>query len=272
MATVEAGIEVKLQAMELISLLAQQRQGNFEAALGGWSGRVDPDGNLHHLWTCAAPTNDSKYCVKEMDEALDGARASTDPAARKTLYDKAAEILIRDRPIVYLYHNPWIFALSSKLDGFVPYPERLDAEKVRRREGKFMDFYSQAAMFYRGQSEAEKEQLNEDLREEKGWSYGVYSNVSQPVGPRTLVVKAPVQSDRTADAIEAIIADMAAFPGKKPVTAEELQRVTEGAIRSLPNDFETNAAVQAGIRKNDLLDRPDDYYATLAGKFRSIGA
>ena len=65
---------------------------------------------------------------------------------------------------------------------------------------------------------------------------------------------------------------MAAFPGKKPVTAEELQRVTEGAIRSLPNDFETNAAVQAGIRKNDLLDRPDDYYATLAGKFRSIGA
>lgn len=114
--------------------------------------------------------------------------------------------------------------------------------------------------------------LNEDLREEKGWSYGVYSNVSQPVGPRTLVVSAPVQADRTADAIAAIIAEMAAFPGRKPVTPEELQRVTEGAIRSLPNDFETNAAVQAGIRKNDLLDRPDDYYATLAGKYRSIGA
>src|SRR3546814_8002215 len=57
----------------------------------------------------------------------------------------------------------------------------------------------------------------------------------------------------------------------KPITAEELQRVTEGTIRELPNQFETNAAVQAGIRKNELLGRPEDYYQTLAAKFRSIG-
>src|SRR3546814_200097 len=58
----------------------------------------------------------------------------------------------------------------------------------------------------------------------------------------------------------------------KPITAEELQRVTEGTIRELPNQFETNAAVQAGIRKNELLGRPEDYYQTLAAKFRSIGS
>ncbi|SFG34759.1 Predicted Zn-dependent peptidase [Novosphingobium sp. CF614] len=114
--------------------------------------------------------------------------------------------------------------------------------------------------------------LNKDLREEKGWSYGVYSQVSQPVGPRTLVVRAPVQADRTGDAIKAIIADMRAFPGRKPMTAEELQRVTEGTIRALPNQFETNAAVQASIRKNDLLGRREDYYVTLAAKYRAIGA
>ncbi|GGB97317.1 zinc protease [Novosphingobium endophyticum] len=114
--------------------------------------------------------------------------------------------------------------------------------------------------------------LNQDLREEKGWSYGVGSQVSQPVGPRTFVLRAPVQADRTGDAIAAIIAQLRAFPAKEPVTAEELQRVTEGTIRELPNQFETNAAVQAGIRKNAQLGRPDDYYVTLASKFRAIDA
>jgi zinc protease len=114
--------------------------------------------------------------------------------------------------------------------------------------------------------------LNKNLREEKGWSYGVYSQVLQPVGPRFLVVNAPVQSDRTGDAIKAIMADMAAFPQEKPITSEELQRVTEGTIRALPNQFETNAAVQAAIRKNQMLGRPDNYYKTLADQYRSIGA
>ncbi|MGH6744020.1 M16 family metallopeptidase [Novosphingobium sp.] len=114
--------------------------------------------------------------------------------------------------------------------------------------------------------------LNKDLREEKGWSYGVRSGVAQPVGPRSVQVSAPVQSDKTGEAIKAIIADMDAFPGSKPVTAEELQRVTEGAIRQLPNQFETGAAVQAAIRKNDRLGRPEDYYVGLAARYRTIDA
>ncbi|WP_443477908.1 M16 family metallopeptidase [Novosphingobium aerophilum] len=114
--------------------------------------------------------------------------------------------------------------------------------------------------------------LNKDLREDKGWSYGVHSGVAQPVGPRSVQVAAPVQSDKTGEAIKAIIADMGALPAGRPVTAEELQRVTEGAIRQLPNLFETDAAVQAAIRKNDRLGRPEDYYVGLAARYRTIDA
>jgi predicted Zn-dependent peptidase len=114
--------------------------------------------------------------------------------------------------------------------------------------------------------------LNMDIREEKGWSYGVRTGVSQTTGPSLLQLNAPVQADRTGDAIKAIVADMAAFPQAKPVTPEELQRVTEGAIRSLPNQFESNGAVLAAIRKNDRLGRPETYYEQLAGKYRAIGA
>jgi predicted Zn-dependent peptidase len=114
--------------------------------------------------------------------------------------------------------------------------------------------------------------LNTDIREEKSWSYGVSSAVRAPVGPRSLVVLAPVQADRTGDSIKAMIADMKAFPARKGVQPVELQRVTEGNIRALPNRFETNAQVLGAIVINDRLGRPDNYYATLPARYRAIDA
>lgn len=119
----EAGIEVKLQSVEFITMLAQQRKGEFEGSLVGWSGRADPDGNLHLLVHSTAPTNDGKYANPALDKALDDARSTTDPARRKALYDRVAEILAQDRPIVYLFSNPWLFGMAAKLDGFVAYPD-----------------------------------------------------------------------------------------------------------------------------------------------------
>lgn len=114
--------------------------------------------------------------------------------------------------------------------------------------------------------------LNLDLREDKGWSYGVRSAVSSPVGPRSFSVVAPVQADRTGDSIRLLLDQMAAFPAKKPVNAEELTRVTDGNIRGLPNRFQTNAQVLGAIVGNDRLGRPDDYYATLPTRYRGIDA
>jgi predicted Zn-dependent peptidase len=114
--------------------------------------------------------------------------------------------------------------------------------------------------------------LNMDLREQKTWSYGVESVVRQPIGPRSLLVFAPVQADRTGDSIKAIIADMAALAGAKPVTPEELQRATDGNIRGLPNRYETNAQVLGAIQTNERLGRPDDYQVTLPDRYRAVTA
>jgi predicted Zn-dependent peptidase len=114
--------------------------------------------------------------------------------------------------------------------------------------------------------------LNMDLREDKGWSYGVSSAVRKPAGPRSFVVAAPVQSDKTGAAIRAILADIRAFPAAKPVDAEELNRVTDGNIRALPNAFESNGDVLGAIQQNQLLGRPDDYYATLPSRYRAVDA
>lgn len=114
--------------------------------------------------------------------------------------------------------------------------------------------------------------LNSDLREDKGWSYGSYSGVRSPVGPRSFSIAAPVQADRTGDSIKAIVANMKAFPTARPVDAEEYNRATEGNIRALPNRFESNADVLGAIATNDILGRPDDYYATLATRYRALDA
>jgi predicted Zn-dependent peptidase len=114
--------------------------------------------------------------------------------------------------------------------------------------------------------------LNMDLRETKGWSYGVRSSVASQIGPRAFTVTAPVQADRTGDSIRLLIGDMRAFPGKKPVEKVELGRVTDGNIRGLPNRFQTNAQVLNAVIANDRLGRPDNYYATLPSRYRTIDA
>ncbi len=52
--------------------------------------------------------------------------------------------------------------------GFVTFPERLEGAKVRERSEKFFDHFSQAALFFHSQSEAEKDHIVEALRFELG--------------------------------------------------------------------------------------------------------
>ena len=119
----EAGIEITLAAKEFATLLADQTAGEYTASQVGWSGRVDPDGNIHQFMTTGGGINDSKYSDPEMDRLLNEARLSTDPAVRKESYDAAVALQQRDMPIVYLYHPVWIWALDDSVSGFVPYPD-----------------------------------------------------------------------------------------------------------------------------------------------------
>ena len=119
----EAGINVKIVAKEFATQLSEQTAGNYQASQIGWSGRVDPDGNIHQFMTCEGGINDSKYCNPAVDELLNAARTSNNVEERKAKYDEAAAILAEDMPIIYLYHQTWIWALADKVQGYVPYPD-----------------------------------------------------------------------------------------------------------------------------------------------------
>jgi predicted Zn-dependent peptidase len=111
--------------------------------------------------------------------------------------------------------------------------------------------------------------LNMDIRESKGWSYGVRGTVQLNAKVVPYVVVAPVQSDRTGDSILAMRQDIRDFLSTKGVTDEELQRTIANRIKALPGQFETSDSVLAAMETNALLGRPDNYYELLAGKYRA---
>ena len=114
--------------------------------------------------------------------------------------------------------------------------------------------------------------INMDLRETKGWSYGVRAQVNRVAQDVPYLVFAPVQADKTGPAITALREQIAAFLGPKGVTAEELERTRNGSIRELPGSYETAADVLGGMQRNVLFKRSDDYYDTLAARYRAMTA
>jgi peptide/nickel transport system substrate-binding protein len=119
----ETGFDVTLRPTEFAALQKEAQAGNFDVNQIGWSGRVDPDGNIHQFVTCKGGLNDGKYCNEAVDKLLNEARVTTDEAKRKKLYDDAQAILQDELPIIYLYYQPWPFAYSKKVEGFKAYPD-----------------------------------------------------------------------------------------------------------------------------------------------------
>ena len=102
-------------------------KGDFEAYLIGWSGRTDPDGNIYNFVACKAPPalNTGHYCNPDVDRELDAARQTANPAERAPHYGKVAERVLADRPLIYLWHNRYLYGMSAKLAGVTPYPDGL---------------------------------------------------------------------------------------------------------------------------------------------------
>jgi peptide/nickel transport system substrate-binding protein len=119
----EAGFDVQLRSMEFATQLRDQQQGRFQMSRVGWSGRIDPDGNVHPFWTTGGGQNDGKYTSPEVDRLLNTARTIYDVAERKKLYDAAQRIIQEELPLIYLYNQPWYFAMRANVQGFQLHPD-----------------------------------------------------------------------------------------------------------------------------------------------------
>ena len=112
--------------------------------------------------------------------------------------------------------------------------------------------------------------LNMDLREEKGWSYGVSGDEDVMLHAVPYTISAPVQADRTGDALAELNRQLTEFVTTRGVTEEELTRTVANSINQLPGEFETSGSVLGALMNIDMLNRPDNYYETLAPEYRAM--
>jgi predicted Zn-dependent peptidase len=112
--------------------------------------------------------------------------------------------------------------------------------------------------------------INMDLRETKGWSYGAFSGVSLREELVPFVISAPVQADKTGPAIRALMDQVGGFITSKGVSAAEMTRIISGNTRQLAGQFETSTAVLSALRSNALYKRPDNYWETIAERYRGM--
>ena len=113
--------------------------------------------------------------------------------------------------------------------------------------------------------------LNMNLREDKHWAYGAYSFLRDALGERPWLAFAPVQIDKTVDALKEMAREIGDYgSGQAPATAAEVEKVKATEIRGLPGSYETAAAVLGEIAGIVRYDRPDDYVVRRAAEIKAL--
>jgi len=121
----EAGFDIKIMVTDAAAMVGAANRGDFDAYIGIWSGRADPDGNVSVWLTCEGFLNRGKYCNPALDKLLFAAQQTTDVDERAALYRQAADIYLDDRPQMVLYHLKWLWATRDTVSGFVGHPDGL---------------------------------------------------------------------------------------------------------------------------------------------------
>lgn len=114
--------------------------------------------------------------------------------------------------------------------------------------------------------------INQDIRETRGWSYGLSGRVNVLEHQTPYIINAPVQSNRTGESVKVLMDQYAAFLADRGVTAAERERIINGNIGQLPGSFESSANVLNALRSNALYGRPDSYWEDLAQRYQGLSA
>jgi len=121
----EAGFNVTLRPAEFASALTDDDNGKLQAFAIGWSGRLDPDGNIHPFQTCGGSLNTTLACDESIDALLNRAREVGDQGQRAKLYREAIDKFTARRNVIYLYHLNYIVAFPRNVKGYHAVPDGL---------------------------------------------------------------------------------------------------------------------------------------------------
>jgi zinc protease len=102
--------------------------------------------------------------------------------------------------------------------------------------------------------------LNANIREEKGYSYGVSSGFGFGKGPNPFRTGGDIVGDKTDAALVEFMKELHGILGARPVTEEELKTAKESLVQRLPATFASVSAINGALTGLWLQSLPDNYY------------
>jgi zinc protease len=113
--------------------------------------------------------------------------------------------------------------------------------------------------------------INLNLREDKGYSYGVFSGFRYDRTPGPFTIAGSVRTDVTGPSVAEIFREVNGMRDK-PLPAPELAGARDSQVYSLPGQFETNSGIGASLAETYIFDLPADYWRTLPDRYRAVTA
>ena len=111
--------------------------------------------------------------------------------------------------------------------------------------------------------------VNMNLREDKHWAYGAYTFFRDARGQRPFIAYAPVQTDKTKEAVVELDKELRGIVKDRPIEPAELSRAQASLTLTLPGSWETMGALSGAITDILSYGLDDRYYDTFAQKVRS---
>ena len=112
--------------------------------------------------------------------------------------------------------------------------------------------------------------LNQNLRQDKGYSYGYRSSIQWYRQSSLLLAGGGVQTAVTREAVVETLKEFADIRGDRPVSQEEFLTATSSLLRQYPSSFETCGQVLQQLTQMVLFDLPDDYCQTLSSNVEAV--
>ena len=112
--------------------------------------------------------------------------------------------------------------------------------------------------------------LNANIREEKGYSYGVGSSFAYGKGPGAFRAGGDIVSAKSDAALMEFMKELRGIRGERPITDEELSTAKDALTQRLPGTFASAQSVNAAIVSLWTQGLPDDYYQQYAARIAGV--
>jgi zinc protease len=112
--------------------------------------------------------------------------------------------------------------------------------------------------------------LNQNLREEHGYTYGASSGFDMRLSAGPFVAAAGVQTDKTAESVREFFHELNGIV--QPISADEIARAKNYIALGFPSEFETSADLSRRLEELIVYRLPDDYFERYIANVQAVTA